>query len=212
MTKRGTPVLPNDATTTEDAKRWLMDSLTKRAADFAEIEAYVVTSVGDLFDAYGMSVKHASGGVAELTGPSVMAVIGYASDKVRGALLLLTSPAVVTALRPPEMVALAVTPEDVLRDVLGEFANMLLGRVKNQLIRRALSPFLSTPTTVFGTDLKLPAPTSGISVWHTFSTPSDAIFVRFDATFEPEFVLEPVREATGMLAEGEMVMFETSEV
>lgn len=197
---------------TAETNNEIMTSLTKRAADFAEIEVYVVKSVCDLFDTYGMSVEHASGGVAEMAGPSVMAVMGYASDKVRGALLLLTSPAVVTALRPPEVVARAVAPEDVLRDVLGEFANMLLGRVKNHLIRRALSPFLSTPTTVFGADLKLPAPTSGISAWHTFSTPSDAIFVRFDATFEPGFVLEPVEGATGMLAEGEMMMFETSEV
>lgn len=196
----------------DDTEDPLMDSLTKRATCFAEIETYVVQSVRELFDAYGMTVEHASGGDAELAGPSVMAVIGYASDRVRGALLLLTSPAVVTALRPPEVVARAVAPEDVLRDVLGEFANMLLGRVKNHLIRRALSPFLSTPTTVFGADLKLPAPTSGISAWHTFSTPSDAIFVRFDATFEPGFALEPVREVTDMLAEGEMVMFETSEV
>lgn len=189
-----------------------MSSLTRRAADFVEIESYVITCVGDLFDAYGMPVEHASGGVAELAGPSVMAVIGYASDRVRGALLLLTSPTVVMALRPPEAVMRAVVPEDVLRDVLGEFANMLLGRVKNQLLRHALSPFLSTPTTIFGADLKLPAPTSGMSVWHTFSTPSDDIFVRFDATFEPGFALGPVQETLGLLAEGEMVMFETSEV
>ena len=203
---------PDDTDMTDDTKGLLMNTLTKRAADFAEMEAYVVASVCDLFDSYGMSVEHESGGDAELAGPSVMAVIGYASDKVRGALLLLTSPAVVTALRPPEVVARAVAPEDVLRDVLGEFANMLLGRVKNQLVRRALSPFLSTPTTVFGADLKLPAPTSGISAWHTFSTPSDAIFVRFDATFEPGFVLEAMEGAVDMIAEGEMVMFETSEV
>lgn len=195
----------------DDTTDPLMSSLSRRAAYFADIEAYVVSSVCELFDAYGMPVAHASGGVAEIAGPSVMAVMGYASDKVRGALLLFTSPAVVTALKPPEVVARAVTAEDVLRDVLGEFANMLLGRVKNHLVRRALAPFLATPTTVFGADLKLPAPTSGISAWHTFSTPSDAVFVRFDATFEPGFVLEPVQEAPGMLAEGEMVMFETSE-
>lgn len=189
-----------------------MDLLTKRAADFAEIEAYVVMSVCGLFDAYGMTVEHATGGVAELAGPSVMAVIGYASDDVRGSLLLLTSTSVVTALQPSEVTNHAAPSEDVLRDVLGEFANMLLGRIKNQLLRRGVSPFLSTPTTVFGVELRLPAPRSGISAWHTFSTPSDAIFVRFDATFEPEFVLEPVEDAAGLLAEGEMVMFETLEV
>ena len=204
--------MPRDeAKMTDNTRIPFMDSLTKRAADFVEIEACVVRSVCELFDAYGMSVEHAPGGVAEMTGPSVMAVMGYASDKFRGALLLMTSSAVVTALRPPEVVARAVAPEDVLRDVLGEFANMLLGRVKNQLTRRALLPFLSTPATVYGADLKLPAPTSGISAWQTFSTPTDAIFVRFDATFESGFVLEPVQKATGMLAEGEMVMFETSE-
>src|SRR5258708_27445790 len=118
-----------------------------------------------------------------------MSVIGFAAGGVRGSVLLLTSRAMVDKLQPPELSGSGV-PEDVLlRDVLGEFANMLLGRMKNQLDARSLSPLLSTPTTIVGVDLVLPAPKSGLSAWHRFDSTSGEIFVRLDATFEANFAL-----------------------
>ena len=119
-----------------------------------------------------------------------MAVVGYAAPMVRGALLLLTARDVVATLQPPEL-RTGAPSEASLRDVLGEFCNMLAGRVKNRLATRDITPLLSTPTTIFGDDLQLPAPTSGMSAWHRFSSAAGSIFVRLDATFEVEFSLPP---------------------
>jgi len=188
-----------------------MSLLVERARYFAEIQEYLVDGARDMFSAYGLTIEYRAGGVAQVDGPAVMAVIGYASEDIRGALLLMAPPSVVMMLRPKELRALA-PHDDILRDMLGEFANMLLGRIKNQLVPRALAPFLSTPTTVCGANLRLPAPTSGMSAWHTFATGSEDIYVRFDATFEAGFVLGPPRPGSTLLKEGEMVMFEVSEV
>ena len=185
-----------------------MSALTDRAQSFAEIQECLVKSALDLFGAYGMRVDYSLGGAAEVSGPAVMAVMGYADRGVRGALLLLASRGVVDALMPVEARGALVPVEVSLRDVFGEFANMLLGRVKNQLVARFMAPLLTTPTTVFGDDLELPAPRSGMSAWHTFAGAGGDIFVRFDATFEGDFKLSPPGAGEApTLAEGEMVLF-----
>lgn len=190
-----------------------MRTLAEQATSFAEIQSYLVTAASELFLAYRMPVEHSFGGTADTRGQSVMAVIGFAAENVRGAVLLLTSRAVVDALQPDEVRATGL-PEDVLlRDVLGEFANMLLGRVKNQLAARSLAPMVATPTTIVGDDLALPAPKSGLSAWHRFSCGAGDIFVRLDATFEADFALAPETEETSSarLREGDMILFSEGE-
>lgn len=185
-----------------------MSALIRRAQSFAEIQQYLVQAASDLFGGYGVPVEHTFGGAADVKGPAIMAVIGYAATTARGALLILTSRSIVSDLAPEEMKAANLPQEVALRDVLGEFANMLLGRVKNKLLAHDMVPLLTTPTTVFGDDLQLPAPNSGMSAWHTFTTDKGAVFVRFDATFEADFVLDPpVEDGDAVLAEGEMIAF-----
>jgi CheY-specific phosphatase CheX len=183
-----------------------METLDDQAHAFAEIQKYLVRATSDLFELYGMPVKHSLGGTVDKTGQTVMAVIGYAADNVRGALLLLTARGIVDRLRPEELRKVPVPEDVVLRDVLGEFSNMLLGRIKTQLSTRGLAPLLTTPTTIVGADLQLPAPTSGLSAWHRFSCQGGALFVRLDATFDPAFTLSPERPAsTPPAREGVMV-------
>jgi CheY-specific phosphatase CheX len=186
-----------------------VDLWNERVTFFADVQAHLVRGATDLFTASGLAVDYTPGRLAKVDGPAVMAVIGYASDDVRGALLLLGSCCAVAALEPPEMKHAPLPGEDVLRDVLGEFSNMLLGRIKNRLEHHVLPALVSTPTTVYGADLELPAPRGGMSAWHSFTAQSEAIFVRFDATFEPGFVLARAPRVGPVPAEGEVVMFDT---
>jgi hypothetical protein len=189
-----------------------MQTLTEQATAFAEIQSYLVAAANGLFGDYGMPVEHSFGGTADTRGQSVMAVIGYAAESVRGAVLLLTSRAVVDALQPAELRGTGLPDDVVLCDVLGEFANMLLGRVKNQLATRSVAPLMATPTTFVGDDLALPAPKSGLSAWHRFACGPGDIFVRLDATFEATFALaREVEPAPARLLEGEMILFSEGE-
>jgi CheY-specific phosphatase CheX len=183
-------------------------SLAEQAQYFAEIQELMVLGAHDLFAGYGVPVEHSLGASAvALSGPSVMAVIGYAATTVRGALLLITSRAVAASLQPVE-IRTAMPNEATLRDVLGEFCNMLVGRIKNRLVTRGVAPLLSTPTTIFGDDLELPVPTSGVSAWHRFSSPAGAIYVRLDATFDVDFAMtDDDGGGEPPLGEGEMRLF-----
>jgi CheY-specific phosphatase CheX len=185
-----------------------MRTLTQQGRDFAELQDFVVKEALELFEGYGLRVEYAvDAPAADIGGPSVMAVIGYAATTLRGALLLLTSRAVAAAIRPIEIRNEPPT-EELLRDVLGEFCNMLLGRLKNRLVSRGVTPLMSTPTTIFGSDLKLPVPTSGVSAWLRFSSTAGDIYARLDATFEPDFMLGPEDASAAPLpAKGETILF-----
>jgi CheY-specific phosphatase CheX len=185
-----------------------METLHDQATAFTEIQEYLVKATADLFERYRMPVKHSFGGTVDTSGQSVMAVIGYAAGNMRGALLLLTARSIVDKLRPEELRNVRAPDDVVLRDVLGEFSNMLLGRVKLRLSTRGVVPLVTTPTTIIGEGLQLPAPTSGVSAWHRFSCPDGELFVRLDATFDADFVLLPERPITTPPAdEGVMVEF-----
>ncbi len=81
-----------------------MRTITQQAQSFAEIQEYLVSGSLDLFRGYGLAVEHSFGtSMVDIQGPAVMAVIGFAAQTIRGAVLLLTSRGVVAALQPPEI-------------------------------------------------------------------------------------------------------------
>lgn len=178
------------------------------AAAFATIQSHVVRASVELFEAYEMPLTYLQDGASVDVGDGdgVASIIGYAGDHIRGALVLLASRRFAVGLQPGSDGA----NDDEIRDLFGEFSNMLLGRIKNQLLRRAVVLMLATPTTLFGKDLRLPQPNAGTSTWHAFDSPHGRLFVRFDSTFDPAFVLgdeEPLPEEEAPAAEGDLMMF-----
>ena len=97
--------------------------------------------VVDLFAAYGIVFAHAgtrSDGLLGVDRPSdeesVLGVIGYVGDKVRGALVLLTSRSAVESWHR----AIGGLEGADVCDTLGEFSNMLLGHLKGQPAARGV--------------------------------------------------------------------------
>ena len=175
-------------------------------SEFGELQSYLRQGMVELFADYGVVVERAQkGGEPGTDGASFAAIIGYAGQRLRGALVLLVPRDVALALLP---LMGAPVDESSAYDMLGEFANMLLGRVKNRLLTRGVVLLSATPTTAIGGALRLPSPVNGTATWHEFRAPFGPLHVRFDATFDEGFALEPVSEqTTPPLAEGEMMMF-----
>jgi hypothetical protein len=186
-----------------------MSIVVEQANIFAEIQGYLISSALELFEAYGVRVEHEPRGMLDTTPRSVMATIGFAAEGLRGALVLVSTHEVVASLQPEVLRATDAPQEIVLRDVFGEFSNMLLGRLKNKLLPRGVAALLATPTTMMGERLPVPVPYSGLSAWHRFSGGVGDIFVRLDATMDPQLILEspPMPDAGPPLAEGEMLLF-----
>jgi len=134
--------------------------------------------------------------------PAIVAVIGYVGDGIRGALTMIASDAAIAS-----WVARMGSEGSDTSDALGEFSNMLLGRLKARLLPEGLTIQLTTPTIATGRELRLSTPPSG-SVSLSFEEPAGKIRLRLDAHFEPGFDLRQQDHLQGPPAQaGEAILF-----
>jgi CheY-specific phosphatase CheX len=171
---------------------------------FAMMEDNLVKSTVELFGGYGLDVepRPSSGEIADAEGKFVVSVIGFAGDGMRGALVLVATPATVTEwLR-----AIGEGAAGDLCDTIGEFSNMLLGRLKAKLLREGLPILLSTPTTAIGLNLGLAA-SGATSKWFEFAAADWRAAVRLHATFDEHFALRGEVSSAQPAEAGDMMMF-----
>jgi CheY-specific phosphatase CheX len=172
---------------------------------FGVMQDYLITCTHELFESYGVAVTHLQDGSAVDLGehPCVAAVLGYGGENLKGALVMVASQDVAASF----MGEGASGELAGLQDVMGEFTNMLLGRVKNQFLRHSLVIWIATPTTLAGQNISMPPPKSGTSSWHAFVAERGRFYVRFDATFEKHFQLGELQPEPQVAAEGDLMMF-----
>lgn len=155
---------------------------------FEHIQDHLVDSARALFDAYGLEITHVQDGAPMPThaGTCVAGVLGYTSPTVRGCVVVAAIAEVFERTLPPG-VAESANADACIRDLAGEFANMLLGAIKGKLILDGVVLQLACPITAIGSAMSLPNPAGGTSTWHTFSSVHGTIHIRFDAQFDRDF-------------------------
>jgi len=134
----------------------------------------------------------------------VASVIGYAGERMRGALVLFASADTVRRWQPRLEPGASL---DVVLDKIGEFCNMLLGRLKYRLLLRGAAFLFGTPTTAAGNALSVLATGTGNSRWLRFDGPSGSLHVRFDATFDEGFALKTGPVSDPPAPAGDMLLF-----
>jgi hypothetical protein len=137
---------------------------------------------------------------------NVVATIGFGAEYARGSITLLGARAVVAALQ----FAGDDEPSDALLcDALGELVNGVLGHLKNRLLSCGVTLLIGLPTTGIARKIWLRQSDDTFSAWHRIEVEAGALYLRFDASFDAEFVLgEPTPLASGpVVAEGDMVLF-----
>ena len=118
----------------------------------ATLRAVVIESFGDLFTAYGFTVR-----LLDLTHPvasrshEVVGFIGFAGD-VRGSLVV-SGPKQLFRRTSPLAGESGELPEPALFDWTAELANQLLGRIKRRFCTLGRDFHASTPTAVAGREL-----------------------------------------------------------
>jgi hypothetical protein len=93
-----------------------------------------------------------------------------------------------------------------IEDALGEFANMLLGRLKARLLREGISIFATTPTTATGTQLRMSDP-PGHHAWSCFEAPGWHLNVRLDAHFAQDFAPNLAKKVSCPPEAGDFIEF-----
>jgi len=182
-----------------------MEPSTEIAELFAVVDDTLVSAALELFPAYEIEVAHLADEIEVPPSGAThiyAAVIGYAGECVRGALVLMAPMDVIRSWRPDEV----DMTEAILDDTIGEFSNMLLGSVKNRLLARGAVLLLATPTIASGINFCLPAPSGGACRWQCFETVKGRFYARVDASFDAGFTFQPEPPATDdVAADGDMM-------
>lgn len=172
-----------------------------------ELHITTIEATKTVFTASGVSCF--DGGCVESpfvdAGASVVSSIGFASEQLRGNLVLVAAPAVALVLAPEESEAASVAC-----DVMGEFANMIVGRIKTRLLRLDVRVLIGTPTSAIAERFSI---LSGAHrrelAWHRFVlAETHSLYVRVDAVVDPAFTFEmPRAESIPVAANGNVTLF-----
>jgi CheY-specific phosphatase CheX len=203
MPETGTAQRAKVRTTRPSQKVSTVSTTSSAIEAFSLMQEHLASSVVDLFQAYGIDVEPCpQRGLPSEDGKFCASIIGYVSEGVRGALVLAATPSAVRAWR----VAYDGDASGDLCDTIGEFSNMLLGRLKTRLLPEGLSILLATPTTAIGLDLGFPPP-GATSAWLEFQGQPGRVSVRLEALFDRNFVLQKPEVEEAVAEAGEMMLF-----
>ena len=180
-----------------------MNNQSASSPAFRAMSEHLSKAVTELFAGYGLAVGRAASTntVSSKDEQSVVAVINYAGDAVSGAVTLVAPEWAVREW----LEAIGVADCDVL-DTVGEFSNMLLGRLKAKLLREGVTVMAATPTTTPRNQIQL---STGPARWAAFDGPGWQVTLRLDAAFEPGFELQAAGEAQEPAEAGEAILFES---
>jgi CheY-specific phosphatase CheX len=124
--------------------RWL--AMSKEASHVERIEAIAADACESLFADYGVRLERIVGNSEEPLAFLICAVIGFSGKHIRGTLVLASTQELLDRASP-------LRPLVQTRDWIGELANQLLGRAKNQLLRYGVEIYLNLPALLRGEHL-----------------------------------------------------------
>lgn len=168
----------------------------------AEHRAIVREQLSDscirLFEAYGVTlVADPPGGAAELDDLSMVGVIGFTSNQMRGTMVLAATDAPLTASNR------VMAPA---RDWIAELSNQLLGRFKNRLIPFGVELQMSTPLSLRGSQLRLVTTERALEP-DIFMSPNGKVAVWLDVEASPDLVLAAPVGVSDVASEGDTLLF-----
>lgn len=170
---------------------------------FDLMRKHLAAAVVDVFRRYDMDVRLTASGTSgparAPTPSSIAAIIGYAGDTVRGAMVMVADePAIQSWLR-----AMGEAEAD-LCDTIAEYSNMLLADLRRRLVVEGLSLLASTPTTATGFRLSA---AEGLSDWLAFEGRDWRLDVRLNAAFDDGFKMKVERDRLPPAQPGEQILF-----
>jgi CheY-specific phosphatase CheX len=176
-----------------------------QAAVFEVMLAHLKDVAQELFVAYGFPVRLVETAVPTMLSTpdrhAGMAVIGFVGTGVRGALVMVALESAIRAW----LDAVGESGSDPA-DAVGEFSNMLLGRLKSRLLGEGLTLQLATPATAIGTGLKLSNPPPQ-SAWVALESANWGVEIRIEAHFSRDFALESNARLSAPALAGEGILF-----
>lgn len=143
----------------------------------------LVRETEQLFAKHGLSIRLLPGRRIPHTGRQALGTIGFGGADMKGMLAVLADISMWRAVAPPDF----PSEDHLLADLVGEMANMLLGRCRNALLGHGAALAAAIPTALCGSDLALHRSEPTKPDWLVFSSDAGLIFVRIHVAFRKDF-------------------------
>jgi hypothetical protein len=157
---------------------------------FIDLTENVLGQIETLLSLYGLSAMRADARQSPEPARWIVASIGFSGEAARGALTLVGGRPFWLGYAARASVTKAPS-EALLSDMAGELANMALGRLRNDLLRKGVELHPATPTCAFGDAIVLRDPGYASVYWQRLIVPTAGeLFIRLDARLTDRFVLE----------------------
>lgn len=135
---------------------------------------------------------------------SLVTTLGFGGDHFRGHVIIASSLGSARPLCPP---ILGPIDDATTCDMFGEVGNMLLGRLKNEVLNLGVTLHIGLPSTALGQRGR-PAKNRDNAHWHAFELPQGPVYLRLAATFEKAFSFAHVTEKNAPIGvEGDLFFF-----
>ncbi len=174
--------------------------------DLSSEQAHVIDeilrgSTSALFSAYGLELEELRPPTSkEDEGEHMAGVIGFTSKEISGSLVISASAALVRRTVPEG--------SSSLHDWMGELANQLLGRSKNQLLKYGVTLSMSVPVVVTGLALQTPKIAHHAIRDYEFTSEVGSLHVRLDVAVDPALDFSQISgEDSPGIDEGELLLF-----
>lgn len=158
----------------------------------------------ELFALHGLPIVSSGARGTPPRGRQGIGTIGFSGPHMMGALALLADEALWQRIAPsPEHRA----DGTLLADMVGEFANMLLGRLRNALLPLGADVATAIPASLCAEGIVLPRVTGPTCDWDIYESDLGPLFIRIQVAFKRDFRFNQDPELNVIPQEAGLVIF-----
>ena len=135
----------------------------------------------ELFSRHGVAVAPSPTNCLAPEGRHILGTVGFGGNDMKGALAILAAETLWRSIASPGL----PQADHLLADMVGEFSNMLLGRLRNSMLALGADATTGIPSAICGTNLIVDRTTA--AGWHVFRSDRGLVFVRLQVAFRRGF-------------------------
>jgi hypothetical protein len=185
---------------------WPAEAPTTPNQTEATLSSLLDESVLDMLKSSGVSgAQRITGSAMAVQHACLASFIGFTGAQLRGSLTVFGPVAVFARTHPGQAIGATISEADV-SDWCCEFANQLLGRFKNKLLRRGVDIELSTPQGIAAESLRLNAHRGGTLLVATYEVAPLEVTSLLDVTCDETLALADCVDVGGAAGEGDVML------
>lgn len=185
---------------------WAAEAPTTPNQTEATLSSLLDESVLDMLQSSGVSgAQRIAGSATAVEHACLASFIGFTGAKLRGSLTVFGPVAVFTRTHPGQAIGATISDADAA-DWCCEFANQLLGRFKNKLLRRGVDIELSTPQGIAAESLRLNAHRGGRLLVATYEVAPLEVTCTLDVTCDETLAFADYADDGEAAGEGDVML------